>query len=77
MNLNVEHVYKSFDKKTILQDISFSVDRGDILCLLGPSGAGKTTLIRLMLDNSLLALTGYFLLLSVLNTLSLKKYRRL
>ncbi len=36
-------------EKIILKDISFTVGRGDILCLLGPNGTGKTTLLRCLL----------------------------
>ncbi len=34
--------------RTVLNDISFSLDRGDVLAVLGPNGAGKTTLLRCM-----------------------------
>lgn len=36
-------------EKIVLKDISFAVGRGDILCLLGPNGTGKTTLLRCLL----------------------------
>ncbi|AKB42500.1 ABC transporter ATP-binding protein [Methanosarcina vacuolata] len=48
--IEFESVSKSFSEKTILEDISFSVNQGEIFGLLGPNGAGKTTLIRLLLD---------------------------
>ncbi len=41
---NVEFSYNK--KKKIFEDISFSIDEGDILCILGPNGAGKSTLIK-------------------------------
>ena len=46
--INITNVSKNFDKKTIINNISFNVNQGEIVCLLGPSGAGKTTLIRLI-----------------------------
>jgi len=48
MNIDISHVVKIFNKKEVLQDVSLTAREGEILCLLGPSGAGKTTLIRLV-----------------------------
>jgi ABC-2 type transport system ATP-binding protein len=42
-------VSKSFNKKKILNDISFKIDKGDIFGLLGRSGSGKTTLLKILL----------------------------
>jgi ABC-2 type transport system ATP-binding protein len=47
-NIRMENVTKSFGGKAVLRDVSLSAIQGEILCLLGPSGAGKTTLIRLV-----------------------------
>ena len=44
--LKVTNLYKSFGEQTVLNDISFELNKGEILCLRGKSGAGKTTLIR-------------------------------
>lgn len=46
--LTSHHLSHSFGTRLILDDINLSVERGDFLALLGPSGAGKTTLIRLL-----------------------------
>ena len=48
--MEFQSVSKSFSEMSIIQDISFSVNQGEIFGLLGPNGAGKTTLIRLLLD---------------------------
>ena len=39
--------YKT-DEKVILQDISFSIKKGDVFAILGHNGAGKTTLFELL-----------------------------
>jgi ABC-2 type transport system ATP-binding protein len=48
MNIKIDKVTKSFGKKKAVDSISMNVGSGEIVCLLGPSGAGKTTLIRLI-----------------------------
>ena len=42
----VKGISFSYDDETIFSDISFSIDKGDVLCILGPNGTGKTTLIK-------------------------------
>ncbi len=44
------HLTKSFASVRAVNDVSFSVDPGEIFGLLGPNGAGKTTTIRILLD---------------------------
>ena len=44
--LEVKDVYKSFDELQVLKGISFSMDRGETMSVIGPSGGGKTTLLR-------------------------------
>lgn len=44
--LEVEHLQKSFDKVEVLKDISFSLEKGQVLSIIGSSGSGKTTLLR-------------------------------
>jgi phosphonate transport system ATP-binding protein len=43
---SVQNASKSFDGKVAIQDICFHVQRGEFVAVLGPSGAGKTTLFR-------------------------------
>lgn len=45
----IDKLSKSFDKKIILRDISFSVKKGEFLSILGSSGCGKTTLLRILI----------------------------
>ena len=49
--IEVDHLTKTFGKGRAVDDISFTVERGEILGFLGPNGAGKTTTMRI--------LTGY------------------
>lgn len=42
----VKNISFSYDDEEIFSDISFSLDKGDVLCILGPNGTGKTTLIK-------------------------------
>lgn len=43
------HVYKSYrDDVPILMDVNLKIDKGDFVCLTGPSGAGKTTFLKLL-----------------------------
>ena len=44
--LRVEALSKSYGSSLVVDNITFSLDRGEIGCLLGPSGCGKTTLLR-------------------------------
>ena len=42
------HVYKSYDGEPAVKDISFTVDKGELFGLIGPDGAGKSTLFRIL-----------------------------
>ncbi len=44
--LNVENIQKSFGKNEVLKNISFSLEKGEVLAIIGSSGSGKTTLLR-------------------------------
>ncbi len=51
MLVRAEHIGKSFGRQKVLDDVTFTVERGQVVGLLGPNGSGKTTLMRI--------LTGY------------------
>lgn len=44
--LEVEHIRKSFEHTEVLKDISFSLEKGQVVSIIGSSGSGKTTLLR-------------------------------
>ena len=44
--LKVQNLSKSFGSLNVLKDISFTVNKGDVLGIIGPSGSGKSTLLR-------------------------------
>ena len=41
--LRIEHLRKSYRKKIVIRDVTMSLDRGEVVALLGPNGSGKTT----------------------------------
>lgn len=47
--IQIKDVCKAFDHRQVLNNISLSVEEGEIFGLLGPSGAGKTTLIKMLI----------------------------
>lgn len=44
--LEIKNFIKSFDKTEVLKDISFTMEKGEVLSVIGSSGSGKTTLLR-------------------------------
>lgn len=50
--IEVKSVYKKYKKKQVLKDMSFTAEKGQITCLIGINGAGKTTIMK-----SIMALT--------------------
>ncbi len=46
--IKVEKIFKHYDEKEILKDISFEIKPGEIVGFLGPNGAGKTTVLRVL-----------------------------
>ena len=49
MRLEVRNLKCGYGRKTVLTDVSFTIDSGEVLCLLGCNGSGKTTFIKTLL----------------------------
>jgi zinc transport system ATP-binding protein len=47
--IEFEHVWFSYERTPILKDVSFTLEQGEFLGIIGPNGGGKTTLLKLML----------------------------
>lgn len=48
--IEVSHLKKSFGSLNVLRDVSFTVEKGDVIAILGSSGSGKSTLLRCLID---------------------------
>lgn len=46
--LAIRNLHKSFHNNVVLDAVSLELERGEIVCIFGPSGAGKTVLLRLV-----------------------------
>ena len=44
--IDIQHLSKSFGTHEVLKDIDFSVEKGEVVCIIGSSGSGKSTLLR-------------------------------
>lgn len=44
--INVQHLKKAFGNHEVLKDIDFSINKGEVVCIIGSSGSGKSTLLR-------------------------------
>ena len=48
MHIEVKHLYKSFGNFTAVDDVSFQIEKGKLIGFLGPSGGGKTSILRML-----------------------------
>ncbi|MDR0444904.1 MAG: ATP-binding cassette domain-containing protein, partial [Puniceicoccales bacterium] len=64
--ISVQHLHKYHEENLILNDISFSIETGDLVSIIGPSGCGKSTLLRCLncldiLDSGTVTIDGIML----------------
>ncbi len=50
--VQIDHLTVRFGTRTVLDDLSLTIERGELLTVLGRSGCGKTTLLRFIADSS-------------------------
>jgi ABC-2 type transport system ATP-binding protein len=48
MSIEIKHITKFYGKQKAVDDVTFSLDKGDLLGFLGPNGAGKSTLMKII-----------------------------
>ncbi|MCD7949843.1 MAG: ABC transporter ATP-binding protein [Erysipelotrichaceae bacterium] len=48
MYIEVQNIYKNYNNTHVLNDVSLSLDKGEICCIIGPSGSGKSTLLNMI-----------------------------
>lgn len=72
--LVAQHLSKSYKKRPVLRDVSFSIQRGEAVALLGPNGAGKTTSFYII--TGLINADGGYVLVDGQDVTTLPMYRR-
>jgi len=72
--LSAQHLSKSYKKRPVIRDVSFSIQRGEAVALLGPNGAGKTTCFYMV--TGLIAADGGYILLDGQDVTNLPMYQR-
>ena len=53
MRIEAENLVKIYGDRSVVNDISFNIEKGEVVCLLGPNGAGKTTTFYMVVAKNL------------------------
>ena len=74
--LEIRNISLKFGDTQLFKDLSFTVDQGQLVCITGDSGTGKTTLLRailgfLPLDDGVISIDG-----EIINSMSAETFRR-
>jgi spermidine/putrescine transport system ATP-binding protein len=72
--INLEHLYKEYNKKNVVEDFTLKIKKGEFVTILGPSGCGKTTTLRMIAGFELP--TSGKILLNGKNITNLPPYKR-
>lgn len=46
--ITLQHVYKSYGQRPILEDVNLIIEEGEMVAIIGPSGSGKSTLLNMI-----------------------------
>ena len=68
--ITVEHLSKTFGSLTVLEDVTLTIQKGEVISIIGPSGTGKSTLLRCL--NLLEKPTGGSIFIDGMNLLDKK-----
>src|SRR6266508_1898566 len=73
MSIELKNVSKRFGSVAAVSNVSFSVNEGELLALLGPSGGGKTTVLRMIAGLEVPSEGDIYVRVQRVNNLSVKK----
>lgn len=59
--IEYQNIYKSYDKEEVIKDFNLTINKGEFLCIVGSSGSGKTTILK-MINGLIKPNKGYILI---------------
>ena len=66
MSIAVSHLHKSYGKQQVLNDLSFSINSGEIVGFLGNNGAGKSTTMKIITGRMFLQIVRFVFALLIM-----------